>query len=145
MGVSKNNGTPKSSILMGFVHYKPSILGYPYFWKHPYVNMQLSVFLQVPSFIPTLCELGVFRVVAKPSRNLPILRTVKVFPVEASGGRLPSLKLTDIAHENPHHSWFSYHPKWWIFQPANCYIENTGVYHPVKNEGFLQHLDVPGS
>ena len=37
MGVSKNNGTPKSSILIGFFHYKPSILGYPYFWKHPYI------------------------------------------------------------------------------------------------------------
>ena len=34
IGVSKNNGTPKSSILIVF-HYKPSILGYPYFWKHP--------------------------------------------------------------------------------------------------------------
>ena len=39
MGVSKNSGTPKSSILRGFFHYKPSkskpsILGYPYFWKH---------------------------------------------------------------------------------------------------------------
>ena len=31
-------GTPKfkSSILIGFSHYKPYILGYPYFWKHPY-------------------------------------------------------------------------------------------------------------
>ena len=27
MGVSKNNGTPKSSILIGFFHYRPSILG----------------------------------------------------------------------------------------------------------------------
>ena len=35
MGVSKNNGTSKSSILNGVFHYKPSILGYPYFWKHP--------------------------------------------------------------------------------------------------------------
>ena len=26
----------KSSILIGFFHYKPSILGYPYFWKHPF-------------------------------------------------------------------------------------------------------------
>ena len=32
MGVSKNRGTPKSSILINRVfHYKPSILGYPYF------------------------------------------------------------------------------------------------------------------
>ncbi len=37
MDVSKNRGTPKSSILIGFFHYKPSILGYPYFFsKHPY-------------------------------------------------------------------------------------------------------------
>ena len=35
MGVSENSGTPKSSILVGFSHYKSSILGYPYFWKHP--------------------------------------------------------------------------------------------------------------
>ena len=39
MGVSENSGTPKSSILIGFSiinHYKPSILGFLYFWKHPY-------------------------------------------------------------------------------------------------------------
>ena len=36
MDVSENNGTPKSSILKGIFHYKPSILGYHYFWKHPY-------------------------------------------------------------------------------------------------------------
>ena len=35
--VSKNSGTPKSSILHNRVFcYKSSILGYPYFWKHPY-------------------------------------------------------------------------------------------------------------
>ena len=42
MGVSKNRGTPKSSILIGVFHYKPSILGYPYFWKHPYFRVCLS-------------------------------------------------------------------------------------------------------
>ena len=36
MGVSES-GTPKSSILIGF-SIKPSILGYPYFWKHPYTR-----------------------------------------------------------------------------------------------------------
>ena len=35
MDVSENSGTPKSSILIGF-SIKPSILVYPYFWKHPY-------------------------------------------------------------------------------------------------------------
>ena len=35
MGVSKNGGTPRSSHLDRDFHYKPSILGYHYFWKHP--------------------------------------------------------------------------------------------------------------
>ena len=42
MDVSENSGTPKSFILIGFSNInKPSILGYPYFWKHPY-NQHLS-------------------------------------------------------------------------------------------------------
>ena len=43
MGVSKNNGNRKSSILIGVFHYKPSILGYPYFWKHPYLSTGLKL------------------------------------------------------------------------------------------------------
>ena len=35
MGVSKNDGTPKSSHFNRVFQYKPSILGYHYFWKHP--------------------------------------------------------------------------------------------------------------
>ncbi len=35
VGFSKNRGTPKSSMLIGFSMYKLSILGYTYFWKHP--------------------------------------------------------------------------------------------------------------
>ena len=41
MDVSKNSGTPKSSILNNVNRvfpYKPSILGYHYFWKHPYAS-----------------------------------------------------------------------------------------------------------
>ena len=34
VGVSKNRGTPKSSIFNRVFYYKPSILGYPYIWKH---------------------------------------------------------------------------------------------------------------
>ena len=37
MGVSENSGTPKSSISNRVFHYKPSILGYLYFWKHPHI------------------------------------------------------------------------------------------------------------
>ena len=52
MGVSKNRGTPKSSILIGVFHYKPSILGYPYFWKHPYIQMHT---LSIPPSCLSLC------------------------------------------------------------------------------------------
>ena len=37
MGVSENSGTPKSSISNRVFHYKPSILGYLYSWKHPHI------------------------------------------------------------------------------------------------------------
>ena len=36
--VSENNGTPKSSHFNRVFHNKPSIWGYPYFWKHPHVS-----------------------------------------------------------------------------------------------------------
>jgi len=40
MDVSKNRGVPpKSSIFNRDFHDKPSILGYPYFWKHPETNI----------------------------------------------------------------------------------------------------------
>ena len=43
MGVSENSGTPKSSILIGFsITFSPSILGYPYFWKHPYIRIPIN-------------------------------------------------------------------------------------------------------
>ena len=46
MDVSKNRGkTPKSSIFNTDFHYKPSILGYHYFWKHPYISYWNSPFL----------------------------------------------------------------------------------------------------
>ena len=41
LDVFKNSGTPKSSILIGF-SIKPSILGYPYFWKHPFVGSKIA-------------------------------------------------------------------------------------------------------
>ena len=43
MGVEpKNRATPKSSHFNRVFHYKPSILGYPYFWKQPYVSRLIS-------------------------------------------------------------------------------------------------------
>ena len=38
MDVSENSGTPKIIHFNRVFHYKPSILEYPSFWKHPYVN-----------------------------------------------------------------------------------------------------------
>ena len=38
MGVSKNRGTPKSSILIKFSIINHPFWGYHYFWKHPYSN-----------------------------------------------------------------------------------------------------------
>ena len=41
IGVSKNNGTPKSSILIGFSIINHPFWGFsPYFWKHPYRDSQ---------------------------------------------------------------------------------------------------------
>ena len=42
MDVSKNRGTPKSSHFNRVFHYKPSILGYPYVWKHPYNSNKIA-------------------------------------------------------------------------------------------------------
>ena len=35
MGVFKNKGTPQIIHFNRVFHHKPSILGYPYFWKYP--------------------------------------------------------------------------------------------------------------
>ena len=46
MGVSKNSGTPKTSILIGFSTINHPIRGtHPYFWKHPYL---WAVWFHVP-------------------------------------------------------------------------------------------------
>ena len=50
MGVSKNNGTPKSSILIGFSLVNHPFWGFsPYFWKHPYTMAAHGI---DPSFKP---------------------------------------------------------------------------------------------
>ena len=44
MGVFKNRGTPKSSILIGVSTINHPFWGYHYFWKHPYQD--------TPSVVP---------------------------------------------------------------------------------------------
>ena len=43
-GVSKKycSGTPKKINFNRGFHYKPSILGYQYFWNHPYMRENLA-------------------------------------------------------------------------------------------------------
>ena len=84
MGVSENSGTPKSSILIGFSIYKPSILGYPYFWKHPYIPTEIPETLrwatsEVESFASLTWVFVPRRFKAKwfPWMSKPLLRWVE--------------------------------------------------------------------
>ena len=45
MGVSKNRGTPKSSILIGVSIINYPFWGYSYVWKHPYQPVFSDFFL----------------------------------------------------------------------------------------------------
>ncbi len=47
MGVSKNNGTPKSCILIGFSIINHPFWGTPHFWKHPYMYINMTYIYQV--------------------------------------------------------------------------------------------------
>ena len=48
MGVSENSGFSSQIIHFNRVfHYKPSILGSPYFWKHPYYPIHECMILMV--------------------------------------------------------------------------------------------------
>ena len=51
MGVSENRGTQIIHFYRDF-HYTPPILGYPYFWKHPYNNLWKKKRCVVPSCSP---------------------------------------------------------------------------------------------
>ena len=62
MDVSENSGFSSQIIHFNRVfHYKPSILGYPYFWKHPY-----------EIFMKHLFFLGIF---FKENSNMPLQHT----------------------------------------------------------------------
>ena len=53
LGVSKNHGTPKSQIIHfnRVFHYKPSILGYHYFWKQPLLSHLVYSNLVLPGMV----------------------------------------------------------------------------------------------
>ena len=63
LGVSKNNGTPQIIHFNRVFHYKPSILGYPYFWKYQILqDFRLAVlilqFFQLFEFLFQLFDPG---------------------------------------------------------------------------------------
>ena len=60
MDVSENSGFSPQIIHFNRVfHYQPSILGYPYFWKHPYPVVGSCFFsIQFPKSISWLMEKG---------------------------------------------------------------------------------------
>lgn len=60
MDVSENIGTPESSHFDRVFDYKPYILGYPYFWKHPNPTLH-SLILRNPEIIFSLPGLGPYR------------------------------------------------------------------------------------
>ena len=54
MGVSENSGFSPQIIHFNRVfHYKPSILGYPYFRKHPYIYQKLLYTIDVFIYVYT--------------------------------------------------------------------------------------------
>ena len=63
MGVSKNRGTPKSSNWKRVFHYKPSILGYPYSWKHP------DGLVQPPTIVAWTCDFSETRLSPAKTKN----------------------------------------------------------------------------
>ena len=74
MGVSKNNGTPKSSILKRFSiinHPFWIILGYPYFWRHPYTcsSARISSIFLGNMYLLFLFERSFFGSISLPSEQ----------------------------------------------------------------------------
>ena len=82
MDVSENGGFSPQIIHFDRVfHYKPSILGYPYFWKHPYANLSSSLRLSAKC-------LGAFPCSQKKTRSQ--LHKKKQF-VESAKNEIPAV------------------------------------------------------
>ena len=109
MGVSKNS--PQITHFNRVFHYKPSILGYPYFWKPPYLQLMLPLGIltcfgsrgsrkTLSSWICQDCILGVWEELASPS----------IFSVRPTIGSSVSWLPFSQRHQifGPQHGW--YHP-----------------------------------
>ena len=96
----------KPSILNRVFHYKPSILGYPYFWKHPSRWWQLKYFLECSSRTlgfhdPILTRTYFFRWVETRNHQLE----------KIGGEKMPvGLKILNL-------STFVFFRSWAVFEP----------------------------
>ena len=59
MGVSKNSGNPQIIHFNRVFRYKPSILGYPYFWKHPCVLSKFNL-MRLKALVDLFCLVYLF-------------------------------------------------------------------------------------
>jgi len=75
MDVSENSRfSPQIIHFNRIFHYKPSILGYPYFWKHPYIAVQKKTRHSMRPFKTNLNNLMVRSLESKKStrkKNIP--------------------------------------------------------------------------
>jgi len=88
MGVSENNGTPQIIHFNRVFHYKPSILGYPYFWKHPDILSTVNVGHSDLDFLPI---------------SAPNLRHLWPSKLPWQPWRL---------YHHPSHAWYEAGPRW---------------------------------
>ena len=111
MAVSENSGTPKSSILIGFFQYNPSILGYPYFRKHSYsINSIFSIQWLAKVFFRSRNTLGNTEVSANSSfANLFLVQSLS--KRGSSVHALERLTSTMFFSHKSHHLafWFLFH------------------------------------
>ena len=56
LGVSKKRGNPQIIHLNRVFHYKPSILRYPYFWKHPFATNKKKETSEIGEFVQHRCS-----------------------------------------------------------------------------------------
>ncbi len=113
MGVSKNRGTPKSSILIGFSIINHPCWGFsPYFWKHPYI----CVFNHFHAYLG-MSEVGwMYRL--NWFQPIPTSSTSVAYPTKI-------LLFTTTPPQNLHETWF--------VNGENCHHE----FQVPKMEGFL--------
>ena len=103
-------GVPQIIHFNRVFHYKPSILGYPYFWTHPYVftNYHQIPFYFNDSWQNETCDSLLFKTDTVDGSEIPNNHPTCMNPVENNGiftistgaGFLPSTVSSNLRHTN---------------------------------------------